>query len=112
MLKKYDQFRINEELMTRTELVQDLKDAKYIAVDFNKTWCITYLKGGERKYEGDFNTSAEAHQFLIDNNIDYIGKDGYIDMKRRRDQFGLDNKIPFKNYQEELLTKGIDKDLL
>jgi hypothetical protein len=111
MLKKYDEFKINERL-TRTELVKDLKDAKYISVEFNKDWCVTYLKGGERKYEGDFNTNAEAHQFLIDNGIDYIGKEGYLDMKRRRDQFSMDYKIPFKKYQDELLIKGIDKDLL
>jgi len=102
---------INES-MTSKEILNNLKDSKYIGVEYNekdKGWGISYVKDGQRFLEGNFNTDEEAHEFLMDNNIEYIGKSGYTYMKKFRDKNSP--KIPFIAYQREIIAKGI-KDML
>lgn len=99
--------KLNESI-TRKELVDELRDAKYIVVEYiNKEngWGVCYFKGKQKKREGGFNTSIEVHNFLCDNDIEYQGKEGYLMIKKIRDQQNA--SIPFKKYQQEILNKGI-----
>lgn len=110
MIKEFNEF-LNEKL-TNKELAEDLKDAKFINVDFiggDSGWGVAYYKDGKQYVEGNFNTNAEVHEFLIDNNIDYAGKGGFLNMKRFR--ANMDKGIPYPAYQNEIITKGI-KDML
>jgi hypothetical protein len=111
MNTKFNSF-LNEE-MTLKELAEDLKDAKYIQVNFigkGKNWGVTYIKGGKQYEEGSFNTNSDVHNFLVDNEIEYSGKEGYLQMKKYRDKEMA--KVPFVSYQQDLLNKGIDSELL
>jgi len=108
---KFNTF-LNEE-MTHKELAEDLKTAKFIQVEFvgkGKNWGLTYTKDGEKHEEGGFNTNADVHNFLVDNDIDYGGKPGYLQMKGFRDKQIA--KVPFGNYQRQLMDNGIDPELL
>lgn len=107
---KLDSF-LNE--MTQQDLAEELKDASNIDVEYiggGKNWGVTYWKGKEKKADGNFNTNADVHRFLIDNDIDYRGKEGFLLMKRFRDKEIA--KIPFQNYQRKLIDEGIPEDLL
>lgn len=110
MITEFNNF-LNEN-MTNQELLDNLKKAKYIIVEYNekdKGWGIGYVKDGKSHLEGNFNTGEEAHEFLEDNEIDYAGKSGYDYMKKFRDK--NTKKIPFTAYQRELMAGGI-KDML
>lgn len=98
--------KINEEL-TKKELAEELKDAKYIQVApiIGKQWGVLYYKNGEKKSEGGFNNNYEVHDFLIDNNIEYNGKEGYLIYNKYRDK--KSEREPYKEYQKELMKKGL-----
>lgn len=110
MKTKFDNF-LNE--MTKNDLAKELKDAKYIHVEFlgkGKNWGVSYTKNGQKHEEGNFNTNAEVHRFLVDNDIDYGGKEGFLQIQKHRDKEIA--KIPFGQYQRILLDEGIPEDLL
>lgn len=100
--------KLNENL-TQQELVDELKNgANYINVEFldkANGWGVCYVKNHKKLREGGFNTSTEVHNFLCDNDIEYNGKDGYLMIKKIRDQ--INAPIPYKKYQQEILNKGI-----
>jgi len=102
---------INEEL-TNKELIDELNGAIHIEVSPNPDggWGVLYYKNGKKQIDGQFNTNGEVHEFLIDNDIEYGGRGGYEYMKRIRKK--LNQNIPYSGYQDELITRGIDKDLL
>lgn len=100
---------INESL-THKELLDDLKSAKFIVVEYNmteKSWGVAYIDSKNQKQEhGGFNTNVEVHNFLVDNDIDYEGKEGFLQMRNYRNKQIA--KVPFQNYQRELMTKGLE----
>jgi hypothetical protein len=100
--------RLNESL-TNKELLDDLNGASLIKVGIiydNSKWGIIYYKNNKKMEGGNFNSREEAHNFLIDNDIDYNGKEGFIAMKPHR-QKQLD-KNPYPEYQKYLLNNGLD----
>lgn len=105
-MKHVKLLRLNEEL-TRLELAEELKKAKYIQVApiSDKQWGILYFINGEKKSEGGFNTNYEAHEFLNDNNIDYGGRDGFLTFDKYRDRKSTTE--PYRGYQKELMRKGL-----
>jgi len=106
MKTKFEQY-INEGV-TNKQLLDNLQGAKFLQVEYNSAehgWGVKYSKNGEIFTQGKFNTNADVHNFLIENDIDYGGKEGYLFMKKYRDK---QVKIPFSNYQQELLKNGID----
>ena len=110
MKTKFNNF-LNE--MTKNDLAKELKDAKYICVDHigkGMNWGVTYIKDGQKKEEGNFNTNADVHRFLIENDIDYDGKEGFLLMKKFRDREIA--KVPFSEYQRKLIDEGIPEDFL
>lgn len=107
MIKIFENF-VNENLSVK-ELRDDLKTSKYVHVDYDnksRKWGVTYTKDGVTKTVGLFNTNSEVHEFLIENDIDYGGKEGYMTMKKYRDK--ISPKIPFSSYQKDLIDKGIE----
>jgi len=106
MVTEFDDF-LNESV-TKKELLDNLQGAKFVNVEYNtadKGWGVHYSKGGKTFLEGNFNTNAEVHEFLLDNNIDYGGKEGYLNMKKQRAK--MNQGIPYPKYQQELMVKGI-----
>jgi hypothetical protein len=100
--------KLNESLSAK-ELIDELRnDAKYIVVEYidkQNGWGVCYMKNKKKVREGGFNTAIEVHNFLCDNDIDYQGKDGYLMIKKIRDEQNV--TIPYKKYQQEILNKGI-----
>jgi hypothetical protein len=89
--------KINEG-MSNEELLKDLRDATYIYVEYNKKdkgWGVTYIKNKERKTEGCFDKSDQVHEFLIQNGINYEGKEGYDYMRKYR---GEDTKLYYRKF--------------
>ena len=107
MNTKFDNF-LNEGL-THADLAKDLKDgAKFIQVEYignGKKWGVSYSKKGEKHEEGDFNTVFDVHNFLIENEIEYDGRQGFEMMRKYR---AKQLNIPFKGYQDVLNDKGIE----
>lgn len=98
---------INENL-THAELIEDLKDAKFIQVEFiggDKRWGVSYLKGGKKHEEGMFNNVFDVHNFLIENDIQYDGRNGFEYMKQHRKSM---QNLPFQGYQRALMDNGIE----
>jgi hypothetical protein len=99
---------INENLSHR-ELIKELKDANFIIVKYlgkNKNWGIEYNKNKEKYEEGGFNSSNEVHEFLLNNNINYHGKEGYILMQKYREKELKKTHFENTNYQPKS-TKNI-----
>ncbi len=107
-MKHVKLFKINEEL-SHSELADDLKVASNINVDYlgkGKNWGVSYYKGHDKFEEGGFNSSKEVHNFLIDNDIDYNSKQGFLMMKKIRDKEIA--KVPYQAYQRDLLSKKLE----
>jgi hypothetical protein len=111
MIIKFDKY-LNESLgvykdISNSELAKELEGAKYIQVELvkDKYWGVKYLKNKEIFYAGKFLMNDDVHEFLLNNNIDYGGKEGYMVMKKYRDNM---IKIPFDAYQRDLIKKGIE----
>jgi hypothetical protein len=111
MITNFDKY-LNENLtqykdIPNEDLVEELKDAKYIEVDHvgGKYWGVRYIKNGQTYMAGKFLMNEDVHEFLIANNIDYRTKEGYMSMRKfRADK----KKIPYSSYQRDLIEKGID----
>lgn len=106
-MKHVKPFIINEN-MSNKELLDDLKGATNIIISLTDEgdWGVIYHKDGQRREGGNFNSTAEVHNFLIDNDIEYTGKEGFLMMKRYRDKQIA--KVPYQSYQRELINKGLD----
>lgn len=105
--KNFNDF-VNENVSNK-ELLEEIRGSKYIHVDYdnsNRKWGVTYTKDGKTKTKGLFNTNSEVHEFLIENDIVYDGKEGYVMMKKYRSK--ISPKIPFSNYQKDLIQNGIE----
>lgn len=91
------------------ELLDELKDAKFIKVGFipsTKDWGIAYVKNGEKRELGGFKSIYAVHDFLTDNNIEYGGKESHLMAKKFMDS--EISKIPLPKYQRYLINNGID----
>ena len=101
-------FRLYENLTS--ELIEELKKSKNINVSFiNKDdgWGIIYYNNGQKKSVGGFKNNRSVHDFLIDNDIDYDGKNGFMFLSKIED--GETDKNPYPQYQKLLIKNGLEK---
>ena len=101
---------INES-MSYKELAEELKSgATWIEPAYlgkEKRWGVIYWKDKVKHEEGGFNSDRQVCEFLVDNDIDFKGKEGYELMRRFREKEIA--KIPYPSYQRELLDNGLEE---
>lgn len=105
MITVFENF-LNENV-DKNLLLDELKGANFIYVEYiskDNGWGVSYLKNDVRKYMGGFDFNEDVHEFLIEHGIDYDGKNGYLYMKKYRANM---KKIPFQDYQKDLVMNGI-----
>jgi len=98
---------VNEGISNK-ELLDELKDAKYIGVTYNGEeggWGVEYHKNQKKFTAGRFNSNHDVHNFLIENDIDYNERTGFEYMRKYRKP--KDN-VPFQAYQQDLIDNGIE----